>query len=225
MKVLLVEDDRSLREGLTELLSELADVVPVSSYADALRELDRHPFALVFSDLRLAGSKNGGREIVIAARERLTPVVIVSAMSRTDIERAMEGQLPDEIVTKPFQLEDALGVTERFLRLRRDLDRLATDEPPPAAFVEVEPGARVAIVSDGPHGQVRWYRLARACRTEWTPRGPELSLIVDGGVEANGRWRQKGGALYAPASERVSLFSPEGVLAVALTLRPIRRRR
>lgn len=220
MKLLLVEDDPSLREGLTELLSELAQVVPTASVEEALGALDRQVFEVVLTDLRLEGTKRGGgRRILAAARAGLMPVVVLSALTVADIEDELAGRAPDAILTKPFQLEDALGVTDRFLRLRGDLEHWIGAQPPDAAFEEVSKGLEVAHVpGSGGRAEVRWFRLGREARAQWTPSAPELSLIVDGTVHIPGGRRTAGHALYAPASEPVRLYSPEGALAVAVTL-------
>lgn len=220
MKLLLVEDDPSLREGLTELLSELAQVVPTASVEEALGALDRQVFEVVLTDLRLEGAKRGGgRRILAAARAGLMPVVILSALTLSDIEDELEGRAPDAILTKPFQLEDALGVTDRFLRLRRELERRVEAKPADADFEEISEGFEVAQVptNDG-RAKVRWFRLGREARAQWTPSAPELSLIVDGTAHIPGGRRTAGHVLYAPASEPVRLYSPEGALAVAVTL-------
>ena len=71
MKILLVEDDPSLREGMLEALEELAEVHATSSVAGALDALAANRFALVMADLHIGDAQGGGREILIAARERL----------------------------------------------------------------------------------------------------------------------------------------------------------
>jgi DNA-binding response OmpR family regulator len=115
MKVLLVEDDDGIREGMSELISDHGgEVVAVPDVVAAQRALTTNRFDLVLADLRIGADSVGGKKIVGAAREVGTPVVIVSASSLEDIKRLLGDHQPDAMLTKPFQLEEVEALIARF---------------------------------------------------------------------------------------------------------------
>jgi CheY-like chemotaxis protein len=112
MRVLLVEDDPGVLEGLAELASEFGEVRQASSVAEAMEALAQEAFALVLTDLHIDGSEAGGRRVAAHARERRAKVVIISGSTRSEIEQALEGWKPDAVIEKPFQIEDVLKIFE-----------------------------------------------------------------------------------------------------------------
>ena len=140
MKVLLVEDDPSLREGMGEIIAEFVDVRPVASVDSALAALREERFDLVMADLRIAGAATGGRTILEAARRRLQPVAIVSAAEPEEIRQALQPFEADALLAKPFQLNEMTELVERFLSLRDELERLASQRPPEAAWTQAGAG-------------------------------------------------------------------------------------
>lgn len=219
MNVLLVEDDPSIREGMTELVGELADVRPVSTVSDALQAFSTEVFDLVITDLRIRGDAKGGRTIVAEARRHLAPVVIVSAMGREEILHELAETPPDDILLKPFTLEDVLSLTERFVAARREADRMARlREPlPDDQFELLQPGYAIARVQHASERDVVWFRLSPQTSVEHRPQHRELSIIVEGSVAiGDGVHRSAGHALYAPAGAVVALHSHEGAVGVTL---------
>ena len=116
MRLLLVEDDEGVREGLADVLGYHGDVNAVGDLLEARRLLSEGSFDLIVADLRIGGDRSGGKKIVGAARERGVPVVIVSGSSREEIDRALGEDRADGILTKPFLLEDFERLIARFKR-------------------------------------------------------------------------------------------------------------
>lgn len=114
MKLLVVEDDPSLREGMLDLLSELGEVDAVSEAGQAERALGSQRYDLVLSDLRIGADRGGGRRVVGAARTCGVPVAIMSAATPEEIERALVGLAPDAVLAKPFQIGDLEALVARF---------------------------------------------------------------------------------------------------------------
>lgn len=214
MKVLLVEDDAGVREGLCELVSEQADVRDVGSVAEALAALRGDLFDLVLTDLRIGGDRLGGRTILEAARGRLVPVAIMSASVPEEVQRALAPFQADAQLTKPFQLEEVLALVERFQRLRADTQGAGTQPPVPERWSGQ--GGAVQVLRAGAGS---WIRLAPGARVPW-PRqaAPEGVLVVEGELELNGQRRGAAQYFYVSADGGCEAASREGCLAVSLPL-------
>lgn len=115
MKLLLVEDDPGVRDGLADVLGEVAQVQVSATVDSALRELSTHQFGLVFADLNI-GRGIGGVQIVREAQRSGVPVVICTGMTRAEAEAALGELRADEIMTKPFSIDDVLTVATRLFK-------------------------------------------------------------------------------------------------------------
>ncbi|MET0401130.1 MAG: response regulator [Cystobacter sp.] len=216
MKVLLVEDDAGLREGMAELISEQAVVREAGSVAEAQRALSEESFSLVVTDLRIGNSGNGGRVILEEARKRLQPVAIVSASSGEEVLRVLRPHEPDAVLHKPFQIEDMMELVERFGRLRHEAERLAATSVPPEDAWMTEPttGVRLAHRPDGG----LWLRLAPgSSHRQPAHRGRLTMVVVEGSLEVDGEARARGAPFYVAAGPH-ELRTQEGCLAVAIPL-------
>jgi len=141
--ILLVEDDRSLRDGLA-LNLELQGyrVITAANGDDGMRlAFDGRPDLIVL-DVMLPGWS--GLEILseLRAKGEDVPVLILSARGKT--EHKLEGfdLGTDDYVTKPFELPELLARVEALLRRgRRESD-------PTILFgdVEIDPGRRIVLV-------------------------------------------------------------------------------
>lgn len=132
--ILVIEDDRSLREGLV-MNFELHgyNVVSAADGEDGMRKaFDAEPDLIVL-DIMLPGFS--GLEILTELRDRRegVPVLILSARDTTG--NKVEGlQLgADDYLAKPFELPELLARVEAMLRRRR-AERQAA---PPIVFGEV----------------------------------------------------------------------------------------
>jgi DNA-binding response OmpR family regulator len=212
MKVLLVEDDAGLREGMAELIAEQTPVREAGSVAEALRALGEESFSLVLTDLRIGDSGGGGRIILEAARKRLQPVAIVSASSAEEVVRVLRPHEPDAVLNKPFQIEDMMLLVERFVRLRREVERLAAGAVPPEdAWTTDATGLRL---SQRPDGAV-WLRLAPGASHRSPASRGHAALVVEGSLEVDGETRGREHYFFLAAGPR-ELRTQEGCLAVSL---------
>ncbi|WP_224248267.1 response regulator [Hyalangium gracile] len=217
MKVLVAEDDASLREGMSDVLSELADVRPVDSVDSALAALRQERFALVMTDLRLAGPGRGGRAILEAARKRLLPVAIVSAATPEDLQKALAPLEADALLAKPFQLEDMMALVERFLALRGDVERLSAERPPEGGWTEVSEGVRLQAA---PAQGLTWIRLQPGARYDWSHHQGRAGVwVVDGDLEVDGERRSAPSYLFLSARQPQPVSTEQGCLAVSLAMR------
>lgn len=221
MKVLVAEDDASLREGISDVLSELAEVHSAGSVDAALALLQKERFELVLTDLRLAGLGKGGRAILEAARRRLQAVVIVSAATPEDLQRALEPLEADAVLAKPFQLEDMIALVERFLALRGDLERLSKTRPPETGWKEVAEGAHLQQVrSPAPEEDPTWIRLQPGTSYAWTHHSGRAGvLVVEGALEVEGERQPVPQYLFLSRGQPPTVRTEQGCLAISLALR------
>jgi DNA-binding response OmpR family regulator len=122
--ILVVEDDRSLREGLAmNFRLRGYRVLTAADGDEGLRAaFDERPDIIVL-DLMLPGTD--GLEILSELRERGSgvPVLILSARDRLqDKVRGLEIGA-DDYLTKPFQLPELIARVEVMLRRRRTIPR------------------------------------------------------------------------------------------------------
>jgi DNA-binding response OmpR family regulator len=221
MKVLLVEDDPSLREGMGEVIAELVEVRTVGSVDAALGALRQERFELVLADLRIAGAAQGGRTILEAARKRLQPVAIVSAAEPEEIRRALLPFEADAILGKPFQLEEMTELVERFLTLRGEVQRLSGQRPTEASWTEPSAGVHVARVQPtASEVDPTWIRLQPGTGSAWpASHAREGCLLVEGDLEIGGEWQTAPQYFFLSSSQPPVARTEKGCLVVSLSLR------
>jgi DNA-binding NtrC family response regulator len=117
--VLVVDDDRAMREMLVSLLQEHGYRAESEGSADAaLRRLAEQEFDIVLSDVRMPG-KSGVEMVGDAKRLRpVSPVVLMTAFGSVDsaVEAMRAGAF--DYVTKPFEPETVLFALDRAIERR-----------------------------------------------------------------------------------------------------------
>lgn len=220
MKVLLVEDDASLREGMGELISDLANVRSVGEVGEALAALRQERFELVVTDLRIGGGEAGGRAVLEAARQKRQAVVIVSAASPEEVARTLRPWVPDGVLVKPFQIEDILGLVERFLAVHRNVEAASRGTiPSEGDWVECAPGVHLASPEGGVAGAI-WVRLVAAGTWAWAarPRGREAALLLEGELIIEGARFVAPVTFFVGTEDAPEVRSPNGCLVITLGL-------
>ncbi|MBN1772129.1 MAG: response regulator transcription factor [Deltaproteobacteria bacterium] len=119
-KILIVEDDRSLRDGLAlNLKAGGYQVLTAGDGPEGLRRaFDDAPDLLVL-DIMLPGLS--GLEILQELRERQVEVPVLILSARDQLPQKLEGfgLGADDYVTKPFDLKELLARIDAALRRRR----------------------------------------------------------------------------------------------------------
>ncbi|MCY1409528.1 Regulatory protein AtoC [compost metagenome] len=113
-KVLLVEDDRALREALSDtLLLGGHEFVAVDCAEAALPALEREAFGLVISDVNMPGMDGHQLLGLIRARHPQLPVLLMTAYGAVD--RAVEAmrQGAADYLVKPFESKALLELVAR----------------------------------------------------------------------------------------------------------------
>jgi two-component system response regulator MprA len=151
-RVLVVDDDRAIRESLVRALElEGYDVVAVVDGVEALTRARRDAFDALVVDVMMPGVDGLAVCCVLRAEGDRTPVLMLTARVETPDRVAGLDAGADDYLPKPFELD------ELFARLRALLRRAApvpddgtrADAVLRIASLRVDPAARRAWWADG----------------------------------------------------------------------------
>ncbi len=147
-KLLLVEDERSIAEGLSITLeTEGFDVTWVADGRDAVDAFARLRPDLVVLDLMLPGMS--GTEICRALRKRSDVPIIMLTARDAEVDRVVGLELgADDYVTKPFSTRELVARIRTVLRRSPIAPSVELDAPVEAAGVRVD-RARHEVHVDG----------------------------------------------------------------------------
>jgi DNA-binding response OmpR family regulator len=155
-RVLLVEDDEHLAEGLAfNLRNHGYDVEIVATGEDALQTMERHAFDLVLLDLMLPGID--GLEVVRRLRRagNTKPILILTAKSRADDTIAGLDAGADDYITKPFDLDEVLARIRGALRRQAWARASMSSEAPESLQYGPWTIDFQTFVASGPDGRTR----------------------------------------------------------------------
>ena len=118
-RILLIDDDPLVLRSLSKLLEkECFQVIPCSSYQDALKAFQTNEFDLIVSDIRMPG-KNGV-ETVSEIQSRLTeskkrdlPIIFITGYAEYSAE--LQAQFVGEILTKPVDSNHLIKTIRDYL--------------------------------------------------------------------------------------------------------------
>jgi DNA-binding response OmpR family regulator len=152
--LLVVEDDRTINEALTDrLVAEGFRVVQAFDGPDAVAAHAEHRPDLVLLDVMLPGFD--GLEVCRRIQaERPVPVLMVTArVEETDLLVGL-GVGADDYVTKPFRMREVVARVRALLRRVERAQELAGERPPvlQVAGLEIDRGTRrVAVAGQDVH--------------------------------------------------------------------------
>ncbi|MDP9023698.1 MAG: response regulator transcription factor [Actinomycetota bacterium] len=147
-KILLVEDEVAIAEGLTASLeAEGFRPVWVSSGDRTVSAWERERPDLVLLDLMLPGTS--GTEVCRRLRARSNvPIIMVTARGG-EVDRVVGLELgADDYVTKPFSTRELIARIRAVLRRDVRIGAPASDEVVEAGGVRVDPARREVTVSE-----------------------------------------------------------------------------
>lgn len=117
-KILVIDDDKLIRWSLNEIFSQEGyKVNAVASSEEALKQAEKIHFNLIFADLEI--NEENGIEMLkkIGEFQPNTQVIILSALSKTEIEPSLGNLNIYSIIDKPFQREQIISIAKKALSL------------------------------------------------------------------------------------------------------------
>ncbi|MFC2172989.1 3-deoxy-7-phosphoheptulonate synthase [Acidobacteriota bacterium] len=118
-KILVVDDDESMAQGLSELLArEGHNVSQALSAEEAVEQLRNEDVDLILSDMRMSGMDGMGLLEHVKKERPLTEVVIITGYSTVPsaVEALQKGAF--HYIGKPFQLEEVRSIVSQALERR-----------------------------------------------------------------------------------------------------------
>ena len=114
IKILVVDDDKLIRWSLKEIFSQEGYVVDaVATAKDALKQAKNIPYELIFSDLEI--NDENGIEMLKKARafQPEAKFIIISALTKQQIEPKLGSLSIFSIIEKPFKSEQIRSVVKK----------------------------------------------------------------------------------------------------------------
>lgn len=135
INILIIEDDRVMRQTLTEVFQKRGyQIHAVATAEEGLRLFRAKKVDLVLLDLRLPD--RSGLEIIqeIRNQDNLTPVIMMTA--HPDVKTAVKAMKLGafDYINKPFELDELKLIVDRALEtshINDDLERLGRSKPSP----------------------------------------------------------------------------------------------
>ena len=122
--VWIVDDDRSIRWVLDKSLSKTGlNIQTFESGDDLLHRLAPESPDAIISDIRMPGMNGLDLLSTIQESHPNLPVIIMTAHSDLDSAVASYSRGAFEYLPKPFDIEDAVAITQRALVHNRDVDK------------------------------------------------------------------------------------------------------
>ena len=120
-RVLVVDDDDTIRDTLYELLSEQYTCQTAETAEKALARLEADPYDVVLTDISMPGLS--GLELLGHIRQNFanTPVIIISGISDQEHAQGLIKLGAFDFLLKPFTLEGVEKSVKRAVEYRRRL--------------------------------------------------------------------------------------------------------
>lgn len=120
-RILVVDDDRSVRSLLTKTLHDIGgfSVEEAESAEDALQKIEGREFDLVLTDLKLPGMD--GLQLItriVSSRPEILTILVTGHASIDSAVEAMKRGASDYLI-KPFAMEDMLARVKRVLEEKK----------------------------------------------------------------------------------------------------------
>lgn len=115
-RILVVDDEQSIRDILSKMLSVIGFEVVVAGTGDEGLELFHDgPFDLVITDLEMPGMDGWTLTSRIKGDSPDTPVLIITGSSKVHVVREMKEPSANSVMIKPFRLAELKKTVQRLL--------------------------------------------------------------------------------------------------------------
>lgn len=149
--ILIVDDERDIRELISEILIDEGYTTRLAGTADdAMREVTSQPPGLLILDIWLKDSDMDGIDILKKVKSDYpeVPVVIISGHGNIEIAVAAIKQGAYDFIEKPFNIDQLLVVIRRAMetsRLRRENITLRKKDAPVSDLIGSSAGFRALV--------------------------------------------------------------------------------
>ncbi|UCG66547.1 MAG: response regulator [Deltaproteobacteria bacterium] len=118
-KILIIDDEKAIRDVLSDTLSFLGyEVTVASSGHEGLRLFLNNTFGLVFTDMHMPGMDGWSLAHHIKDKSPDTPVVLITGSEKETVMKRFKGSFVDAAIFKPASLEDIQKTVQRLLHSR-----------------------------------------------------------------------------------------------------------
>ena len=118
-KILIVDDEKAIRDVLSDTLSFLGyEVTVASSGHEGLSLFLNNSFELVFTDMHMPGMDGWTLARHIKDKSPNTPVVLITGSEKETVMKRFKGSFVDTVIFKPLSLEDIQKTVQGFLHTR-----------------------------------------------------------------------------------------------------------
>lgn len=191
-RVLIVDDEEKvvffLRESLEELGQDF-NIGTAGSAEEALAKIERHPYDLVISDLRMPGLDGLHLLETIKEKHPSTRFILMTAYGSDEVKARAQRLDAYHYITKPFHVSDLLRVARDALaevpETKSDLPPLAGAQTEPIeralSNLRFEVGAQCAFLAD-----LRGQLISEVGPTQGLDTGTFLPLVAKGRASASG---------------------------------------
>ena len=115
-KILVVDDEKSIRDCLSNMLSFMGfEVAVAGSGNEGLNLFLNNSFDLVLSDLQMPGLDGWTLALRIKDKSPHTPVVLITGSEKGAVMERLKESRIDSVMFKPFTLEDIQKTVQNIL--------------------------------------------------------------------------------------------------------------
>ena len=115
-RILVVDDENTVRELLSELLSNIGyQVVSAQNGYDGLKLFQNNSIELVLTDLDMPVMDGWSLAAGIKAKSPGTPVIIVTGLDKEEVSQKLKAGHVDGVIFKPFSVEEVNETVRKML--------------------------------------------------------------------------------------------------------------
>lgn len=152
MKILVVEDEPGIRQGLAELLEGQGyQVLQAAGVDEGLELYRRHKPSVIILDIMMPGKNGYDMCRKIRASDEFTPILFLTAKAE-EVDKVLGLELgADDYVLKPFGTHEILARIRALTRRCYREDRITPSAPFELADLRIEPAELRATRMSGTH--------------------------------------------------------------------------